>query len=1019
MKNSLLQNLLILFFASSTPSCFGQNVIFHHPGGGVIPDWTHSDHVPTTLMDRGLFWVLDPDITSDYITTKEMNLNYFGNVTLSFDINSIGTGAPAIAKIAVSYTGYGGTFTEIHNITATPIFQNKTIQLNNVSRNVVIRFYNSNFTNDYSNPGAGLGLKNIKLTAQNKPFIANKIYKGEYNQPLENGSLDVLGEIDQWKRLFGFLPEGIIFDKQGPEFNGIPTQAGTFEVKIAGSQENVMSNEASLMFVIDKAKQTQDNLADIYTMGFEQTFSLPSHTAEGYEISYTTSDLDKVEIDGYNIYTTNLGDVTIHAEAFGDENFKDFRKNIRLRIEDYDDVRCKVDDFNDIYNEGLTFENEDGEDVLWENNNNFTSLGNVYEAKGAIRLGSETSSGHLVSNNISEFTGRNILVRFNTRTWDNTTGSVIVRVGDDERVLEIPEISNGLPYITHQLVFNNLQPDQNLSFISPTTGDKRIYLDDISVCEATYTEWKDAYWTNGTPSENVRVKVISDLELFANLKMKSLEVENSATVTVKDGSSLYVKEGITNRGTSANFIIEKNANLIQESDLAINVGDFTVMQNSSPMILNDATLWSSPVNGQNLRNFSNQTLLKRFYKYNESTNKFASLFVNDPLYPNDNLVNEATYNFETGLGYHIRVGTNHQANAASEFEGKFIGNLNNGRYPVQVTQDNFGYNLIGNPYPSTIDANQFLISNHNVNSIYFWTQEAPLTTNGYANNNYSSYTILGGVKAASGGVTPTNMISKGQGFFVKVNYSSDVIFSNALRIPSQNVVMHRNQDQSNAKKLWLDLFEEQTPKNQILIGYTDFSTNEFDHQIDGEMFKMYDGSKLYSFIENSSENYIIQGRAIQTLNEDVIKLGFEAKNDGNYKIKANQFENFEHQNVYLVDHINHKTINLANSDYSFYSKTGTYNHQFSIVFNEGLLDNINQELSTNKLIISNSNNGLKITSTKEMKSYEIYDVIGRLLKQKKIDGNEHWITDVQPAKQLLIIKVQTIDNENISNKVLY
>src|SRR5690606_24654236 len=120
-----------------------------------------------------------------------------------------------------------------------------------------------------------------------------------------------------------------------------------------------------------------------------------------------------------------------------------------------------------------------------------------------------------------------------------------------------------------------------------------------------------------------------------------------------------------------NFVVQNNGNIIQNENGAVNIGKITVFRNSEKMVRQDATFWSSPVSGQNLRSFSPNTLLKRFYLYNKyseagATSDYKSILEYDVSYPmpnpipenwydegelNGNIFNPSTYTFKKGWGY--------------------------------------------------------------------------------------------------------------------------------------------------------------------------------------------------------------------------------------------------------------------------------------------------------------------------------------------------------------------------------
>lgn len=536
----------------------------------------------------------------------------------------------------------------------------------------------------------------------------------------------------------------------------------------------------------------------------------------------------------------------------------------------------------------------------------------------------------------------------------------------------------------------------------------------IIIKEAASTTYENMAWSVGEPSATKEAIVKGDLALTKNITAKKLTLE-SGSVTVKSGTVLKVENEIINKLTADKFIIEDGGNVIQ-TNAVTNTGSFTAIANSTPMIFNDATLWSSPVNGQNVRSFSPNTLDKRFYIYNEQTNKFASLFVNDPLYPNSNLQNPATYNFENGLGYHIRVANNHtQIAPGAIFVGKFIGNLNNGNYTKSVTKQNLGYHLIGNPYPSSLDAKKFLQANPSVKALYFWTHQAPLTSAGYASNNYASYNLTGGTQAAAGGVIPNGIIGKGQGFIAEINAATTLKFDNTQRT-DLSAIFYKNEDDS--KRIWIDLFEGTQAKNQILIGYVQDATNQFDERMDAKLNQNYDGSAIYSLINNLSDRFVIQGRALPFNNDDTVKLGLDAKANASYTIQLNNTENItDDVSIFLYDKVDKQIVDLRKQAYTFNVQEGINNDRFELMFTNKTLGISN--VTKQETVVFKKNNTIVIQSPKEIKSVEVYDISGRKVLSKSTSGKEITLSNLPKTNQVLVIKVINTDQTITNIKILF
>ena len=126
-----------------------------------------------------------------------------------------------------------------------------------------------------------------------------------------------------------------------------------------------------------------------------------------------------------------------------------------------------------------------------------------------------------------------------------------------------------------------------------------------------------------------------------------------------------------------------------------------------------------------------------------------------------------------GKGYIIRGPETFSTNTPAIYEAVFGGVPNNGivTVPIAVTGTS---NLIGNPYPSAIDADVFIRTNTEIidGTIYLWTHNTPITNNVYTSDDYAVYNLLGGVgtrtalKSGINNTKPNGKIASGQSFFV-------------------------------------------------------------------------------------------------------------------------------------------------------------------------------------------------------------------------------------------------------------
>lgn len=534
------------------------------------------------------------------------------------------------------------------------------------------------------------------------------------------------------------------------------------------------------------------------------------------------------------------------------------------------------------------------------------------------------------------------------------------------------------------------------------------------------TAWNDsANWTPaGVPTSEhcVVIPQTANSPIIANgteANARSLTLQENSSLLVQSGGSITVVQSVVlaeNAGqTVANLTLENNAYLRQTQNVSTNnnVGKITVHRSSTPMFRTEATGWSSPVENQKLFDFAVGTLSNRIYEYDETSNTFV----------NTNIT--ANSIFEGGKGYSIRSPNTYPNYTAINtptpvtFNGVFYGRPNNGDVGINITTNNLGFNYVGNPYPSPLDAYALIDDNQTIDALYFWTHEAPPINGVYAANNYASFNGTGGTESAAGGEEPDGIIQVGQGFVVRTASPTLLQFTNGLRTSTSNGQFFKNGVAGEKHRMWLNLSDSQTNFNQILIGYVSNATMDRDHQIDAKMFS-YSGSSIYSLI--NSEKFVIQGRSLPFDANDVVPVGFRATEAGTYTIAIDHVDGLftDGQTIYLNDLLLNSSHNLSQSAYSFLSDVGTFNDRFEIVYNNALSVS-NPELNNNNWIVYKKDNTITIKSNGfNLEKVEIYDLTGRLLVSKRNINSETFSCPDNFAQQVLLVKV----NDTLVKKVL-
>jgi len=473
-------------------------------------------------------------------------------------------------------------------------------------------------------------------------------------------------------------------------------------------------------------------------------------------------------------------------------------------------------------------------------------------------------------------------------------------------------------------------------------------------------------WYNGQNPTNPTDKTAIIVEDFsgASFKCCSLTINSGKTLTVNTGITVSVTNSVKNYGS---LILNDGASLVQVNDYAINLGNATVKRTAKPMTRYDYTYWSSPVENQTLFNLSPLTLADKYFKWNTTNQNWQVI-------PSGNEV------MQKATGYIVRAPQAFATSGTPQiFSASFNGTLNNGIAKIPTVT---GLHLMGNPYPSSLDARKFILQN-STGTLYFWTHNTRVSSTPNPQGNYSyneadyaCFNLTGGT-ATGIGETPNGYIGSGQGFFLEASQPSQVVFNNSMRtLGSTNTQFFRS---SQENKLWLNLTNsENTRFSQILLGYLEGATDGFDNLYDGKT--MSEGSYLYSVL--GDKELAIQGKSIFQ-DTDEVKLGYSAGTQGSFNISLDSFEGFDGQNIYLEDKLLNITHNLKNSDYSFNTLAGNFKERFVLKYLNNSLGVKEVKLEYN---IYSSNKTITVNSKETIDSIEVYDLSGKLLYRETVNS---------------------------------
>lgn len=543
---------------------------------------------------------------------------------------------------------------------------------------------------------------------------------------------------------------------------------------------------------------------------------------------------------------------------------------------------------------------------------------------------------------------------------------------------------------------------------SPALGAScRCVKDETRIKEEKYcpnsTTWDGLAWSNGAPDSNKKAIINGAFILSSDLEACELEVGANGSLEIPSGFTFMVNGIVINNGSPEDFIVASGGNLIQNQDIE-NIGKITVRRNSQPMKRLDYTLWSSPVDQQNLFGFSPETVngvtnfpgsTGRIYIY-DGTNGY----INPNPYTAQAVMNEA-------VGYLFRSPNNYHATNLTVYQGKFTGTPNNGN--VNVATVAASSTSIGNPYPSNINADLLLAANPGISTLYFWNNT------GVAGSNYATYTMLGGAAAGGGSQVPDEFISAGQGFLVETTANS-VNFDNTMRVG--NPAYFFKGEGVEKHRFWLDLNNSENHRyGQILVGYMNGAAKKTNDQINGKLFK-YDGSALYTI--NGGDKLAIQGKSLPFQSSDVVKLGFRAAEAGNFNISLSNFDGLFSEGevvIYLKDNELNLLHNLMDSAYSFEAKTGEFNERFEVIFENKSTMSTEDLTGSSVQIYTNNQNIIVESKDEKILSVELYDLSGRQIHTNH-NVNANTYNFKSNARGVLVVKVESLNSKVTVKKVI-
>lgn len=450
----------------------------------------------------------------------------------------------------------------------------------------------------------------------------------------------------------------------------------------------------------------------------------------------------------------------------------------------------------------------------------------------------------------------------------------------------------------------------DLSFLSTATADgspewkKYLFVADVSLTVAD-DEYFRFYWTSsdaggsGGMDQFALDNITVIMNPTGNYSIASGEYEGlyiSATTCDISSGNVTINDKIHNTGT---INIESGASLVQTSSSNTNSGGGTYNIKRTLTGVSDTSYnyWSSPVTSTTMNTVFPNSNSSHFYYYDATKN-----IDKDLSWRSQNGASTMT----PGVGYITTPATgSNNATVTHTFNGTINNGTINGSvsYFGTVNDGDNDWNLMGNPYPSSIDFEKWATTNSNMNTtMYLW----------FSDSGYFSYT------AGSGGNPAyiTRYVASCQSFFVTQKSSPNTIqFLNDHRAEENSARFYKN-DLADMSRFWLGAHHESGIYSELLIAFNDEAAWGYE-DFDGTLLE---GSDLVE-IGTKVGTEILETSAIPNLQPNevrVIPIVFITFDSANFTFKMDSLQNIPaHLKLYLKDNHLDSIIDIKTKEYQF------------------------------------------------------------------------------------------------------
>ena len=513
------------------------------------------------------------------------------------------------------------------------------------------------------------------------------------------------------------------------------------------------------------------------------------------------------------------------------------------------------------------------------------------------------------------------------------------------------------------------------------------------------TDWNTSgNWSNGVPtsSYNASIPDVTNAPIISvstGATVKDLTINESEGLTINSGGSLIVSGTSTGNITYNRNIPTTNWYLVSSPVVGQTIVDFYTNE--------------SPVMGSGTGNDQNVAIAPYDNSQSDANDRW-DYYTEGEVDGNDG--DDTTDTFGTGIGYSVLL--------QSADDIAFTGTMSTENVDVSISNGTGAggneFNLVGNPYPSFIAANNNADATNNIlkvndtdndflseSTLWFWDQ----STNSYDQINHASL---------------AKHIAPGQGFFVSANGSHTFSITEAMQ-------SHQGTDSfqrlTTRPEIELTLSNGTATRNAdiyYLEGTTTGWDNGYDSSIFGGVaneFAIY----THSVANGNGRNLGIQSLPPNNYENMIIPVGINAEAGTAITIDATTNNFPEGINIYLEDkQDNSFTLLEADSNFSFTPENNLDGiGRFYLHTTSGVLSANDFATNTNISIYTSSNDNLRIAGVQNgTATVRLYNILGKeMLKSSFVGSGVNDINLNTIPVGIYIVKLTT-ENGTLNRKII-